>query len=548
MIVSTTLAGPGAERNIGDALRSVMGQVDLCLVAFSGCDEEATRAAIAAIVPEEKLRTCALMWPGRYDHARQAMLDWAEAVGAEWAVTVDIDERVTLPPDYRETLAAHPGAHVWNMRGCDHGPCDNQSPGHGYCKERLIRANLGLRWHGRVCENVLSDRQSVIAGHFWENQKTPEEERRRYERGVTETQRMVDEGDDRFKWWRHMGSCHAGLGRMDRALECYEEALKRPHGPEDEARGVYLICELLVLADRMDEAHDRAALGLARHAGFIPEFGSILAWVQMRAGDLENASRWAQLVQICPPDRKRIGHRGKECHQRAQAVLQVVEQHNEAMRARPKAEETAPGEWTLGGVVVPLTDRFSDRTREAVRCGVYEAAERHLLETALVPGDRLLELGAGCGYLASVAAKRIGSEAVVTVEADPEMAETISRTFRANDVAPTLLVGAAAADDCPRSLERAPDFWSTKTSASAEGDVEALPLSRLIADHRPTVVLCDIEGGEADLCGQPLPGVRLIIIEAHGEPLRRRVSEWLLAEGFAPTRSLGNTIAFERAA
>ena len=339
MIVSTTLAGPGAERSIEGALRSVVHQVDRCLVALSGCDEEATRAGVEAVVPGDKLITRALPWPGRYDFARQEVLDWAGSIGAEWAVTVDCDERVTLPADYRDILAAHPGAHVWNLRGCDHGPCDNQSPGHGYCKERILRANVGLRWHGRVCENVLSNRQGVIAGHFWENEKTPAEERRRYERGVTETERMIAEGDDRFKWHRHMGSCHAGLGRMGKALECYEEALKRPHGEEDEARCVYLICEQLVIAGRLDEAHDRAALGLARHAGFIPEFGSILAWAQMERGDLENASRWAQLVQLCPPDRKRVGHRGKECHGRARAVLQRIEEHNEAALAR--ADERA---------------------------------------------------------------------------------------------------------------------------------------------------------------------------------------------------------------
>lgn len=547
MIVSTTLAGPGAERNIGDALRSVLGQVDLCLVAFSGCDEGATRAAIADVVPEDKLRTCSLTWPGRYDHARQAMLDWAGSLGAEWAVTVDIDERVTLPADYRAVLDAHPAAHLWNMRGCDHGPCDNQSPGHGYCKERIIRANIGLRWHGRACENVLSDRQGVIAGHFWENKKTPEEERRRYERGVVEMRRMIDEGDDRFKWWRHMGSCHAGLGRMGQALECYEEAIKRPHGPEDAARCTYLICELLVLADRMDEAHDRAALGLARHGGFIPEFGSILAWVQMKRGDLENASRWAQLVQITPPDRKRVGHSGTQCHERARAVLQVIEEHNAAVSgSRLQAVETAPGEYTVAGVVIPITDRFSARMQEAVRRGAYEAAERRMLERHLNDGDRLLELGSGCGYLATVAAKRLGSDAVVTVEADPEMVETICCTFNANGVAPTLLVGAVAADDSPRTVARAPDFWSTKTGPG--GTEPSLPLASLLAEHRPTVVLCDIEGGEAELCGQPLPGVRLVIIEAHGEHLRKRVNEWLTGEGFAPTHSLGNTHAFVRAA
>ncbi len=40
---------------------------------------------------------------------------------------------------------------------------------------------------------------------------------------------------------------------MGKALECYEQAIQRPHGEEDEARCVYLICEQLVLAGRLDE-------------------------------------------------------------------------------------------------------------------------------------------------------------------------------------------------------------------------------------------------------------------------------------------------------
>lgn len=542
MIVSTTLAGPGAERNIGDALRSVVGQVDHCLVAFSGCDEELTREAISAAVPEAKLITRTLPWPGRYDFARQQMLEWAGSLGAKWAVTVDCDERVTLPHDYRNILDAHPAAHVWNLRGCDHGPCDNQSPGHGYCKERILRADLGLRWHGRVCENVQSNRQGVMVGHFWENAKTPEEERRRYERGVTETERMIAEGDDRFKWWRHLGTCHAGLGRMGKALECYEEALKRPHGPEDEARCSYLICEQLVIAGRLDEAHDRAAMGLARHAGFIPEFGSILAWVQMKAGDLENASRWAQLVQICPPDRKRIGHRGKECHQRAQAVLKCLDDHNEAAQAG-KVDPHADRH-TIGGVVVALSDRFSAPLRRAVQQGAYEASERELLDGLLAPGDRLLELGGGCGYLAAAAAKRIGSDAVLTVEADPEMLPTLEKTFALNAVSPKVRIGTVAATDAPHALVRGEHFWGTR-SEPGPGE-RALPLEALIAEHRPSVMLCDIEGGEAGLCGLPLPGVRAVIIEAHSGELRRRVQEWLTTEGFDLSRQLGNALAWER--
>ena len=81
----------------------------------------------------------------------------------------------------------------------------------------------------------------------------------------------------------------------------------------------------------------------------------------------------------------------------------------------------------------------------------------------------MLELGGGLGYVASVAARRLGNDAVLTVEADPEMAAVIRGVFAANGCSPAVMFGAVSADGKHRALERAEDLWSTKASARDGG-------------------------------------------------------------------------------
>jgi FkbM family methyltransferase len=197
------------------------------------------------------------------------------------------------------------------------------------------------------------------------------------------------------------------------------------------------------------------------------------------------------------------------------------------------------------GVAVPLQDRFSDVIREALASGRYERAECDALDRLLVDGDRVLELGSGLGLVAVRCAQRLGSDAVVTVEADPEMLPVIDATLAANQVSPTVYSGAVSADGGERWLERAPHLWSTKAHQwGAVGDcvrVGGLALSALIAAHRPSVLMIDIEGGESQLAPTDLPGVRAVLIECHSRADKLAVDAWLLPLGFGrsgdqPTR------------
>lgn len=314
IIYATVLLGPGSEATVGDAIRSVLNDVDGFVLIESGGGDVALSAAKEAAGSSTTI-TDSFAWTGSYSDARQYAYELAGNNGADWALTLDPDERVLLNSSMRHKLEFHTEIAVWIMPDRDLH----------YFKERFLRCGAGLKWHGRVCENIDDNvPKGKLDGHFWEVKKTEEGERRRFERGIVECQRMIDEGDDRFKWWRHMGSCYLGVGDREQAARCFKTALEKDPVAEDRAWTTYLLCEQLVLDDKYKEATELAGIGLAGHAGFIPEFGWIHSYCSHRLGDDQNASRWAQLVIHVPPDRTRVSFRGQNCISGARSMLAML--------------------------------------------------------------------------------------------------------------------------------------------------------------------------------------------------------------------------------
>ncbi len=521
MIVATILLGPGADLTVGDAVRSAAAHVDAFLLIESGGGsvalDEARRAVVGA---GSTALEAAFAWTGDYGAARQYALEQARLAGATYSVTLDPDERLALKETFRARLQAYPKIDVWILQDRDTR----------YFKERVIRcAAADLHWHGIVCESLEGEAvRGKLDGAFWELTKNGGQNLARYERGVTAADRMIASGDDRFKWRRHKGSCLAGLGRFEEALDEYRLAYAIAAQPEERAWSAYLICEQLVLREQFEEAWTMASESLARHAGFLPEFGWILGYIEYLIGDDQNASRWAQLALHFPEDTTRVSLKGVHCVSGCRSILDNL--HGQA----------PAGQVRVHHVNVPLDERIGEQVRAALHGGGYEGAEYRALKSVLRKSDRVLELGAGLGVLATYCAKRLeDNSAVLTVEADPLMAPLIRATFAANDVSPTLLIAAASGSGAPMRLARAPEFWSTKAYPLA-GErpgadivlVDGVALPALLSRHSPSVLVIDIEGGETSLVETPLPGVRAVLIEVHSEEADTAVHGWLSRQGF----------------
>ena len=210
------------------------------------------------------------------------------------------------------------------------------------------------------------------------------------------------------------------------------------------------------------------------------------------------------------------------------------------MNGRPDYDETIATE----GVLIPFVPAIiTPSIEKPIRKGKYERGEAKALQSILRPGDRVLELGAGVGLLSTLAARCPGVEAVTAVEANPELVPLIRETWRINGIGNgTLVNGVVTADGGGKAafyLRR--DFWASSMEAESRPYERSVKVPRvaigdLIAKARPTVISCDLEGGEAGLFDAvDLSGVRAVVMELHpkvyGKAGVRAVTERLESAG-----------------
>lgn len=201
------------------------------------------------------------------------------------------------------------------------------------------------------------------------------------------------------------------------------------------------------------------------------------------------------------------------------------------------------------GVRVPFVPSIvTPRIEKPLRKSRYEKGEALALKRILKPGDRVLELGAGLGLLSAIAAQVPGVEAVTAVEANPTLMPMIRETHRLNGITSVELLnaavtgpGAAGEGTLPFYLRR--DFWASSMDPRSRRYKDVVQVGRvsfeqLLAERRPSVIVCDIVGAELGLFeGTDLSGVRAVVVELHpkvyGETGRARVERVLEAAGLA---------------
>ena len=152
--------------------------------------------------------------------------------------------------------------------------------------------------------------------------------------------------------------------------------------------------------------------------------------------------------------------------------------------------------------------------------GTYEAHECDLVERVVRSGDRVLEIGAGIGLVSLVATRLCGEGHVFSYEANPDLEPVIRKNYRLNGWAPDLTMRAVTSDGRDLPFFRSSNVVSSSVvDRSLAGDrivVESLAINDLIDEHRPSVVIMDVEGSEVDLLSTAdLSRVRTLIAEMH---------------------------------
>lgn len=220
--------------------------------------------------------------------------------------------------------------------------------------------------------------------------------------------------------------------------------------------------------------------------------------------------------------------------------------------------------YTVGDVKIPGGLHISPTMHVIFSRGSYEGSEATILRETLDPGDRVLELGAGIGFISTICARIVTSGSVACIEANPAMIPVISKTHQLNGVKVSLLSGLVAKTSGVKELHTQVDFWSSslhkrrrsEDEAISKGTrtivVETMQLSDLLDRFQPTYLICDIEGAEIEVFEEvQLPlDLRHILLETHphivGEEATRRLRDYLERQGFGVRMQYGRVICYER--
>lgn len=218
--------------------------------------------------------------------------------------------------------------------------------------------------------------------------------------------------------------------------------------------------------------------------------------------------------------------------------------------------------YTLDGVVFPKDRQLiSEQVARAIESGRYEQEERKQLRKLLRRGDVVVELGTGLGVVSTVCAMDPRVKHITTIEANPALIPYARGVHRLNGVQKKVcLINAVAqpapTEDCVTFYVRK-NFWGSSTTPGGQVR-EALPvrvidLNEIMTAVAPSILVVDIEGGEADLFdGLDMTTVRHISLEIHRNVLGgigvAKLFNQLSAAGFHydPRTSQGRVVTFTR--
>ncbi len=213
------------------------------------------------------------------------------------------------------------------------------------------------------------------------------------------------------------------------------------------------------------------------------------------------------------------------------------------------------------GVVIPYDPEvITPAIHEAIIEGRFEAEEARQIPGIVRPGDHVLEIGAGIGFISTLLSRERRVSRIVAVEANPFLMDYMTLLHSCNRVRKVRRLNAVLTNEATESatfyLRR--DFWMGSLSPAPNpyvGTVEVptLNLDALLREEGIDLIVCDVEGAETMLFqGADLSGVDRIFLEMHdhvtGLSGVRRLFATMNEHGFVydPRHSRGSVVLFQR--
>jgi FkbM family methyltransferase len=206
------------------------------------------------------------------------------------------------------------------------------------------------------------------------------------------------------------------------------------------------------------------------------------------------------------------------------------------MAIRPKAYE-------YRGVKLP--DRHVPAlhsVRRSIYRGEYQAPEIQAVTSVIEPGDVVVEFGAGIGVVSMAIALRLGdSSRLTSYEANAKLASAYAALAAANGVNPTLVNAVVGRQTGESAFFVDNDFVSSSAIDRGRNAVATrvpmVGIEDVFADKRPTAIMFDIEGAEAEVLDVRFPDhVQVVCGEVHphiiGHARTSALVKSILAQGF----------------
>lgn len=198
------------------------------------------------------------------------------------------------------------------------------------------------------------------------------------------------------------------------------------------------------------------------------------------------------------------------------------------------------------------SDNYNELIVRTLEGGGYEARERKLVKSLIKPGDKVIEAGTAIGVVTMAAASIVGPANMLTFDANADVVNDARANFKRNDLqniksrVGVLWNRKAIGGVSNRTVDFyvAKEFWASRLNEPDSREIRKkvkVPVFCLedeIKSHSANVLICDIEGGEADLLSDAdLNGINLIIMETHywsaGESSIDSMIRKLILDGFA---------------
>jgi FkbM family methyltransferase len=184
------------------------------------------------------------------------------------------------------------------------------------------------------------------------------------------------------------------------------------------------------------------------------------------------------------------------------------------------------------GVELILDSTFmSEEMINVIKQNRYETQESRQIGRIIQRDEVVLEIGAGIGFISALIAKNPLTKKLISYEANPTLIPKIIDTLERNttnkkwEVRNAVLMNGNLPDSVEFFIHH--DFWASSLDPSSNCErvekVKVENFNSVLATVRPTMIVCDIEGGELELFrNSDLSTVKKIFLETHQKRIGRR--------------------------